>query len=90
MAELKGEIDGLRQAEELGRGQEDTLFKWREATEALAQSNHRLRAQGMLDEAAALEREIRLMEQGIEEDSLRIKRRTDALRLRLWREGEES
>ncbi len=86
-AELERELGSLQQAALLAPQDADHLRRRQAATAAAAQSTERLRSEGLLDQVAALEREIELLDDALEADLLRLRHRAEAVRLRLWREG---
>jgi len=86
IAELRREIDTLRRTAQLRDSIEDHLRQRRQVNSKAADDDARLRTQGVLAENTTLEKEIDLMEDVLDADLLRIKRRADALRLRLWQQ----
>ena len=86
IAELHREIDTLRRTAQLRDSTEDHLRQRWQVNLKAADDDARLRTQGVLAENTALEKEIDLMEDILDADLLRIKRRTDAMRLRLWQQ----
>lgn len=86
IAELERQIGGLRQAVALASGGNGNLQQRRQAATLAAEATARLRGEGVLDQTAALEREVELLEDELEAELLRLKQQADSLRLRFWQE----
>lgn len=87
IAGLEREVEGLRQSVAVIVGGNGHLQQRRQAAALAREATERLRGEGMLDQTAALEREIELLEDALEAELLRLKQKSDAIRLRFWQEG---